>query len=129
MDPLFKDIEISELPLIAVAEANADEMCLISDVLGNRGYRVLGYSDCEKAYKLIERDIPALAIIDVHLPDNCGIGLIRKIRSLDKLRSMPILAIVTASTEKDLAGGGADSFLRRPFDGESLFKTVESLLS
>jgi len=128
MDMSFKGSGNDKLPLIVVTEGNADEMCLISDVLGEKNFRVLGYSDCDKAYDLITRETPVLSLVDVHLPGNCGIDLIRKIRLAEHLRSMPVIAIISAESEKDLAGGGADAFLRRPFDAESLKKTVDSLL-
>lgn len=128
MDHSFRDGNSKDLPLIMVAEGNADEMGLISDVLGERDYRILGYSDCDRAYDLLRREIPVLAIIDVGLCGNKGIDLIRKIRSEGKLLSLPVIAIVAGELEKDLAGGGADVFLVRPFDADSLKKTVASLL-
>lgn len=127
MDSSFKDTDSEELPLVMVAEGNADEMCLISDVLSEKDFRVLGYSDCEKAYDLVKREPPELAIIDISLAGNSGVELIRKIRSEEKLASMPLIAIIASDSEKDLAGGGADAFLLRPISEESLKKTVDRL--
>ncbi len=115
-------------PLIVVVEGRADEMCLISDALQSSAYRVLGYLDPEKAYHRIMEELPALTIIDVHLPSDGGNELIRKIRAEESLEVMPLIAIVTAEADKDIAGGGADVFLTRPFDPGTLLKTVESLL-
>ncbi|MDH3975785.1 MAG: response regulator [Deltaproteobacteria bacterium] len=128
MDASFKDTDSEELPLVVVTEGNADEMCLISRVLGEKDYRVLGYSDCDKAYNLIKRECPVLAIIDVSLCHISGSDLIKKIRSGEIQGSMPVIAIVASSSEKDFAGGGADAFLKRPFNEEILKQTVESLL-
>lgn len=127
MNSSFKNIDSKDLPLVMVAEGNADEMCLISDVLVEKDFRVLGYSDCEKAYDLLKRETPALVIIDISLAGNRGAELINKIRSEESLGALPLIAIVASDMEKDLAGGGADAFLLRPFDGEALKKTVECL--
>ncbi len=115
-------------PLIVVVEGSADEMCLISDGLQSSAYRVLGYLDPEKAYHRIMEEIPALTIIDVHLPLDGGNELIRKIRDEESLEVMPLIAVVTGEADKDIVGGGADVFLRRPFEPETLLKTVISLL-
>jgi len=128
MDTQSADPVNNNRPLIVVVEGRADEMCLISDALQSSAYRVLGYLDPEKAYHRIMEELPALTIIDVHLPSDGGNELIRKIRAEESLEVMPLIAIVTAEADKDIAGGGADVFLTRPFDPGTLLKTVESLL-
>ncbi len=128
MDSQSADPVNNNRPLVVVVEGSADEMCLISDSLQSSAYRVLGYVDPEKAYHRIMEELPALTIIDVHLPLDGGNEMIRKIRDEESLEVMPIIAIVTGEADKDIAGGGADVFLTRPFDPETLLKTVESLL-
>jgi len=128
MDTQSADPVNNNRPLIVVVEGRADEMCLISDALQSSAYRVLGYLDPEKAYHRIMEELPALTIIDVHLPSDGGNELIRKIRAEESLEVMPLIAIVTAEADKDIAGGGADVFLTRPFDPGTLLKTVEGLL-
>ena len=128
MDSQSADPVNNNRPLIVVVEGRADEMCLISDTLQSSAYRVLGYLDPEKAYRRIMEELPALTIIDVHLPSDGGNELIRKIRAEESLEVMPIIAVVTGEADKDIAGGGADVFLTRPFEPKTLLKTVEGLL-
>ena len=119
----------NERPLIVVLEGRADEMCLISDTLQHKAaHRVLGYVDPEKAYNRIIEALPALAIIDADFTLGAGRQLIEKIRCNGRLETMPLIAIVADEAGKDSTGARADCFLTRPFDAETLSKTVEGLL-
>lgn len=129
MDAQLVDSANNNRPLIVVVEGSADEMCLISDALQSGStYRVLGYVDPEKAYSRIIEERPALTIIDSHIPSKGGIELIQKISDEDSLEAMPLIAVVTGTSEMDHTGARADVFLTRPFDTETLLQTVHTLI-
>jgi DNA-binding response OmpR family regulator len=70
-------------------------------------------------------------IIDWMLPDKSGIDLVRKIRSHDKLKNLPIIMLTAKSTEKNKLIGfeaGADDYITKPFSPKELVVRINALL-
>ena len=77
--------------------------------------------------------MPALAILDVGLPDGSGLELCRQWRqsSDDALRALPILMLTARAEELDRVVGlelGADDYLTKPFSPRELVARVRALL-
>jgi two-component system catabolic regulation response regulator CreB len=76
---------------------------------------------------------PALAILDVGLPDGSGLDLCREWRQsgVDGLRALPILMLTARGEELDRVVGlelGADDYLTKPFSPRELVARVRALL-
>jgi len=76
---------------------------------------------------------PALAILDVGLPDGSGLDLCREWRHSgnDALRSLPVLMLTARAEELDRVVGlelGADDYLTKPFSPRELVARVRALL-
>ena len=77
--------------------------------------------------------LPALAILDVGLPDGSGLDLCREWRQSgnDALRALPILMLSARAEELDRVVGlelGADDYLTKPFSPRELVARVRALL-
>ena len=77
--------------------------------------------------------LPALAILDVGLPDGSGLDLCREWRQSgnDALRALPILMLTARAEELDRVVGlelGADDYLTKPFSPRELVARVRALL-
>ena len=77
-------------------------------------------------------DPPDLLILEVMMPDGVsGFEICRRVRSDDRLFTVPILLISAMANEEEVKHGlaqGADDYLRKPFDVPNLLQRVESLL-
>ena len=76
---------------------------------------------------------PALAILDVGLPDGSGLDLCREWRQsgADALRALPVLMLTARAEELDRVVGlelGADDYLTKPFSPRELVARVRALL-
>jgi two-component system catabolic regulation response regulator CreB len=76
---------------------------------------------------------PALAILDVGLPDGSGLDLCREWRQsgADALRALPVLMLTARAEELDRVVGlelGADDYLTKPFSPRELGARVRALL-
>ncbi|MGN6527010.1 MAG: two-component system response regulator CreB [Burkholderiaceae bacterium] len=76
---------------------------------------------------------PALAILDVGLPDGNGLDLCREWRQGDSpaLRTLPVLMLTARAEELDRVVGlelGADDYLTKPFSPRELVARVRALL-
>jgi DNA-binding NarL/FixJ family response regulator len=103
---------------------------LVASTLGEHGYPTRRASDAREALYLIQREMPDVALIDVHLPDISGYQLCRSLRD-DYGDSLGIILISGERKESmDRAAGlllGADDYIVKPFVLDELLARVQSL--
>jgi len=85
------------------------------------------------ALAAVRRAVPALAILDIGLPDGSGLDLCRQWRQSgdEALRALPVLMLSARAEELDRVVGlelGADDYLTKPFSPRELVARVRALL-
>jgi two-component system phosphate regulon response regulator OmpR len=114
---------------IVVVEDEAAQRQLLVDYLGRNGFRVSGADGGAGFRKLVERDPPVLALLDVGLPGEDGFALARWLR--EKNGRICIIMVTAASDTVDRIVGletGADDYIPKPFDPRELLARVKSVL-
>ncbi len=99
--------------------------------LQNAGYEVEGFERAKDFYIRLEERIPDLALLDVMLPDEDGLDIVRNLRNKVVTRRMPILMVTAKTTELDKVKGldiGADDYVTKPFGIMELISRVKALL-
>lgn len=75
--------------------------------------------------------IPALILLDIMLPDEDGIHILKKIRSTMAYRDIPVIMVTAKTTEIDAVKGldmGADDYITKPFGVMELISRVKAVL-
>ncbi len=101
-------------------------------LLAPRQYHVLSASSAEHAMELISNDVPQLIIADVVMPNMNGFELTAKLKSLDRLRHVPVLlisGIVDAAVTAQAKEAGAEGVVSKPFTPEDLFPRIDAALA
>ena len=97
-------------------------------ILEMEGYSVTEAGDGHKAYALLQQNDFDLIVCDIMMPKMDGIELLRKMEE-DSSQIRPAFIFLTArASSKDLRkgmGSGADDYLIKPFDADSLLSAVE----
>jgi DNA-binding response OmpR family regulator len=113
---------------IVVVEDDPNIGDLVELYLRENGFRVLQAATGTRGLELIETHRPALAILDIGLPDIDGFEVCRRVRATS---AMPVLFLSARDGEIDRIIGlelGADDYVTKPFSPRELVARVKAIL-
>ena len=87
--------------------------------------------DGEEAYEKAKANAYDMILLDIMLPDEDGLEILRKLRKNPETRKVPIIMVTAKTTEIDKVKGldsGADDYLTKPFGVMELISRVKALL-
>ncbi|MDQ7051198.1 MAG: sigma-54 dependent transcriptional regulator [Enterobacterales bacterium] len=114
---------------ILLVEDEKDQRLIIESILSQAGYRVTSVASAEEAIKCIHRAKFDIVLSDWKLPEMNGEQLLNEIIDMDKdIGFILITAHSDPSHAIKLMRAGADDYLPKPFDQQSLLFTVNKLV-
>jgi class 3 adenylate cyclase len=116
-------------PHIVVVEDEATQRQLLADYLAGQNFRVSALDSGVELHRLVEREPPALVLLDVHLPGEDGFALARWLR--ERSGRIGIIMVTSAADTVDRVVGletGADDYITKPFEPRELLARVKSVL-
>lgn len=117
--------------IILIVDDNAKNVKLVRDVLEFKGYVPLVAETGEAAVALACERLPALILMDVHLPGISGTEATRQIKANEPTRNIPTIALTAMAMKgvrESLLAEGFDGYLSKPIDLKQLFDLVKSHL-
>lgn len=96
-----------------------------------QGFRVLTTGNPAEGLSLVFQQKPHLVILDLTMPDIDGLDICRTIRETPQFKNTPIIILTARDKLVDRFRGrlvGADTYLTKPFEPETLKQTVSDLL-
>jgi len=119
------------MALIYVVEDDKSIQEIEVFALSNVGYQVEGFGSARELYHALGQQMPDLLLLDVMLPDEDGLSVVRKLRSEENTASLPIMMVTAKTTELDKVKGldmGADDYVTKPFGVMELISRVKAIL-
>ena len=119
------------MALIYVVEDDRNIREIETIALQNSGYSVESFEMAKPFYRRIEERKPDLVLLDIMLPDEDGLDIVKRLRTRTDTRKLPILMVTAKSSELDKVKGldiGADDYLTKPFGIMELVSRVKALL-
>lgn len=119
------------MALIYIVEDDQNIREIESFALKNSGYRVMDFECAKDFYKKISEKVPQLILLDIMLPDEDGLDVVRKLRGMPETRKVPIILVTAKTTEIDKVKGldiGADDYITKPFGVMELISRVKAVL-
>ena len=103
---------------------------LVVYTLNSTGLKAKGFSNPKDFWKALEENIPAMVLLDIMLPDEDCLEILKKLRADKKTKKMPVMMLTAKSSEYDKVVGfelGADDYLAKPFGMMELIARVKAL--
>jgi signal transduction histidine kinase/CheY-like chemotaxis protein len=115
---------------VCVVDDNIEFLDFMIDAL-SPFYNVLTAADGEKAWALIQEELPDLVISDIMMPKIDGIDLCRNIKSTESTSEIPIILLSAKSSDQSKMEGfevGADEYMTKPFNIDILLIRMKHLI-
>ena len=119
------------MALIYIVEDDKNIREIESFALKNSGYTIMDFECAKDFYHQLAEKVPDCILLDIMLPDEDGLEILKKIRSIPDTRKVPIMMITAKTTELDKVKGldlGADDYITKPFGIMELISRVKALL-
>ncbi|HML67686.1 MAG TPA: response regulator transcription factor [Clostridia bacterium] len=117
--------------MIYYVEDDANIRELVIYTLNQTGLVAKGFSDASAFFAASAEEKPTLILLDIMLPGEDGLTILRKIRANAGTTSIPVMMITAKTTEFDKVSGldlGADDYITKPFGMAELVARVKALL-
>ena len=99
--------------------------------LKNSGYQAMGFETAKDFYKALDGRLPELVLLDIMLPDEDGMSILKRLRSRPDTQRVPVILVTAKTTELDKVkglDGGADDYIAKPFGVMEMIARVKALL-
>ena len=116
---------------LLVADDEPNIVISLEYLMKREGYDVLVATDGNQALEAIQREQPALVLLDVMMPGKTGFEVCQAVRADPALDGVRILMLTSKGRESDVGKGlalGANAYMTKPFSTRELVQKVAELL-
>lgn len=117
--------------MIYLVEDDAGIRELMSYALAASGFEARGFDRGEQLWEALESQVPRLIILDIMLPGEDGLAILKKLRREAATAAVPVIMATAKGTEYDKVIGldlGADDYLSKPFGMMEMVSRVKAVL-
>jgi DNA-binding response OmpR family regulator len=112
-----------------VVDDDADIIDFLSDLLEMEGYNVIATARADDVEKFHQRTLPDLILLDVFLSGRDGREIVTSLKRQEETKHIPVIMFSAhAHIEATTRAAGANDFVSKPFDLDTLLTKVRSLL-
>ena len=121
---------VTRRPEVLIVDDNPSVTRALVRLLEHHGYLTVVCHTGTEALAYASRTKPAAAVVDIHLPDICGLTLSKQLRTKFGAEGCPIIVLsgdTSIENLKRLPQAGANYFLSKPFKSEHLVEQLREL--
>lgn len=123
----------AERPLTAIVVEDEPVLArFIKSYLAFEGIRTrLAATRDEVVAEFAKLPVPDVVLLDVKLPDADGFEILQKLRAHPVFKTVPVIMLTGSATRESVIRGlaaGADGYMTKPFEAESLIRAVRTVL-
>ena len=117
--------------MIYILEDDDNIRKLINYSLTSQDFEVKDFSLPSDFWSALEDCQPQLLLLDIMLPQEDGISILKKLRSNPKTSGIPVIMLTAKDSEYDIVTGldaGADDYVTKPFGMMALVSRIKAVL-
>ncbi len=117
--------------MIYVVEDDDNIRELVLYTLNHSEMEAVGFAKPSEFFRALENRRPHLVLLDIMLPEEDGLSVLKKLRSNATTRKLPVMMLTAKSSEYDKVLGldlGADDYMPKPFGMMELIARIKALL-
>lgn len=117
--------------MIYLLEDDSGIRNFVTYALNNSGLETESFEMPSDFWQAMNKKIPELILLDIMLPEQDGLSILKEIRSDDKTIRLPVIMLTARDTEYDKVQGldsGADDYVSKPFGIMELLSRIKALL-
>ncbi len=117
--------------MIYLLEDDGSIRKLVIYALESQGFSAIGFDTPIEFWDAISKVVPDLLLLDIMLPGEDGISILKRLKSDAKTARLPVIMLTAKNTEYDRVEGldaGADDYISKPFGIMELVARVRAVL-
>ena len=104
---------------------------LVVYTLNTTGMEARGFENGSELMKALASEMPELVLLDIMLPGEDGLSILKKLKSSSKTKQIPVIMVTAKGAEYDVVKGldaGADDYVTKPFRMMELVSRIKAVL-
>ncbi len=117
--------------MIFCVEDDSNIRELVVYTLESTGFQARGFEDGSSFLEALALETPELVLLDIMLPGEDGMELLKKLKASSKTRDIPVIMVTAKGAEYDKVKGldaGADDYVTKPFGMMELISRIKAVL-
>lgn len=119
------------MSLIYILEDDKNIQEIESYAIKGNGYDVRAFDDAEAFDRGMQEMKPDLLLLDVMLPGEDGLSVLKRLRSDKDTKELPVILVTAKDSEIDTVRGldlGADDYITKPFGVMELMSRIKAIM-
>ncbi len=120
------------MKMILIIEDNDDIRENTGELLELQGYKVLMAAEGSTGIRLAKEKKPDIVVCDIMMPEMDGYKVFEALTQDSETRHIPFIFLTASAEKKEVEAGikmGAKGYIRKPFEADELFATIEKCLN
>lgn len=116
---------------VLVIEDNRDNLEIISIALKRAGYSVIAAETGEAGIEVAQKERLSFIVLDINLPGIDGLETARRLRNMETLGPVPIVAITSYAMRGDrerILAAGCDAYFEKPIDPITIVDRIHDVI-
>ncbi|OGS01358.1 MAG: hypothetical protein A3J70_00035 [Elusimicrobia bacterium RIFCSPHIGHO2_02_FULL_61_10] len=116
---------------ILIADDDTDMLELLTVMLEGEGYTVLKAENGLQAVEMARKELPALVMLDIHMPVMDGLKACREIKTDKVTRTVPVVMLTVEGSINEIQQAisyGAKTYITKPSSKAEILKVVKSII-
>lgn len=117
--------------MIFCVEDDSNIRELVVYTLNTTGMEARGFENGSELMKALASEVPELVLLDIMLPGEDGLSILKKLKSSAKTKQIPVIMVTAKGAEYDVVKGldaGADDYVTKPFGMMELVSRIKAVL-